>query len=173
MEWILFKNLGLAPLAPLVSIVLALALTAFPAAAQEGTPVRVDKVISEPLSQTVPVIGRLVARQAGLVAARINGPVMEFKVEVGDRVTQDQIIALLDPVNLAARRDMAARASPSNDRIGTVRASKGVVGARGNVAGNSSRRPKPSMYTRSMQLLARSCSAIRSRSANPAAPSIS
>ncbi len=108
MEQILFRIRFLARLAPQFALALALMLTAIPAVAQEGTPVRVDKVISEPLSQTVPVIGRLVARQAGVVAARINGPVMEFQVEVGDRVSQNQIIALLDPVNLAARRDMAA-----------------------------------------------------------------
>ena len=68
---------------------------------------RVDPVIREPLSQTIPVIGRLVARQAGLVAARINGPVSAFEVEIGDRVKQGDVIARLDPVNLEARRDMA------------------------------------------------------------------
>ncbi|MDP6787198.1 MAG: hypothetical protein QGI13_08750, partial [Rhodospirillales bacterium] len=49
-----------------------LVLAAAPAAAQGGraTPVGVDAVRSEPLEQTVPVIGRLVARQSGVVAAR-------------------------------------------------------------------------------------------------------
>ena len=78
-----------------------------PLSAQEGLPVRVDAVIREPLSQTIPVIGRLVARQAGLVAARINGPISSFEVEVGDRVKEGEVIARLDPVNLEARRDMA------------------------------------------------------------------
>ena len=39
--------------------------------------VRVDAVRSEPLSQTIPVIGRLVARQAGVVAALTRGGVLE------------------------------------------------------------------------------------------------
>ena len=44
--------------------------------------VRVDAVISEPLSQTYPVIGRLVAQRTGDVAARINGAVVEMNVSV-------------------------------------------------------------------------------------------
>ncbi|RMD62846.1 MAG: efflux RND transporter periplasmic adaptor subunit [Alphaproteobacteria bacterium] len=82
------------------------------AAAQEqqvqGTPVRVDAVVRMPLSQTVPVIGRLVAQRIGPVAARIGGPVAEFRVEVGDRVETGQIIARLDDAVLRAERDIAA-----------------------------------------------------------------
>ena len=83
---------------------LAVALTVFPAdpsfAAEKGkTPpamkVGVDAVISQPLEQTVPVIGRFVARQTGVVAARIIGPVGEFRVEVGDRVKAGDVIAAL------------------------------------------------------------------------------
>jgi len=81
---------------------------AWPAAAQDTQVVGVDKVITEPLSQTVPVIGRLVARQSGVVAARINGPVKEFHVDVGDRVQADQIIATLDRAALQAQRDLRA-----------------------------------------------------------------
>ena len=54
-----------------------------------------DAVISEPINQTVPVIGRFVARQAGVVAARINGPVAKIRAEVGDRVKAGDIIAVL------------------------------------------------------------------------------
>ncbi len=57
--------------------------------------VGVDAVISQPLKQTVPVIGRFVARQTGVVAARINGPVGKFQVEVGDRVKTGDVIAVL------------------------------------------------------------------------------
>ena len=42
-------------------------------AQQDGAPVRTDAVRSEPLTQTVPVIGRLVAQQRGSVAARVGG----------------------------------------------------------------------------------------------------
>ena len=85
------------------------ALAAGPAFAQaDAMRVRVDTVKRVPLSQTVPVIGRLVARQAGVVAARINGPVEAFEVEVGDRVEAGQVIATLDAAALVARRDLYA-----------------------------------------------------------------
>ncbi len=78
----------------------ALAAFSFPAPAAEKKPqpstqVGVDVVITEPLRQTVPVIGRFVARQTGVVAARINGPVGVFRVEVGDRVEKGDVIAVL------------------------------------------------------------------------------
>lgn len=88
---------------------LAAAMAPQPAfAQQEASPVRVDAVRSEPLNQTVPVVGRLVARQAGSVAAHISGPIQEFRVEVGDRVAAGDIIAVLDDTSISAERDMAA-----------------------------------------------------------------
>lgn len=77
-------------------------------AQQRASLVRVDSVRSEPLSQTVPVVGRLVARQAGSVAAQISGPISQFRVEVGDRVAAGDIIAMLDDASMGAERDMAA-----------------------------------------------------------------
>ncbi|MCG8361213.1 MAG: efflux RND transporter periplasmic adaptor subunit [Kiloniellales bacterium] len=98
---------GLCALPPL--IVLALTLALGPASGQEnGTRVRVDAVTTEPLDQTVSVIGRLVARQAGVVAARINGPIEEFLVEVGDRVEAGDVVAVLNRDLLTSRRDLAA-----------------------------------------------------------------
>lgn len=70
--------------------------------------VRVDTVRQVALVQTVPVIGRLVAQQAGDVSARINGPVKSFEIQVGDRVTADQVIAVLDASAIQARRDLYA-----------------------------------------------------------------
>lgn len=58
--------------------------------------VGVDKVIQEELKQTIPVIGRFVAAQAGVVAARTAGPIAEFKVMVGDRVKPGDVLAVLD-----------------------------------------------------------------------------
>jgi RND family efflux transporter MFP subunit len=81
-----------------------------PASAQEQSLVRVDAVRTEPLSQTVQVIGRLVARQAGEVSARIEGPVETFYVDVGDRVRKGAAIADLNDAILAARRDLATGA---------------------------------------------------------------
>ncbi len=83
-----------------------------PVVAQEEVPaaVKVDAVRSEPLSQTVPVIGRLVARQAGAVAARIGGPIIEFRVQVGDRVSVGDVLAILDDATMRAERELATAA---------------------------------------------------------------
>ena len=88
------------------AVAAAVALAAFsaPSPALEKKPqtpsqppaqVGVDAVITEPLRQTVPVIGRFVARQTGVVAARVSGPVGEIRVEVGDRVKAGDVIAVL------------------------------------------------------------------------------
>ena len=68
--------------------------------------VGVDAVISQSLEQTVPVIGRFVARRTGVVAARINGPVGEFRVEVGDRVKAGDVIAVLVDDTLKWRHEL-------------------------------------------------------------------
>lgn len=84
-------------------------LQAGPAAAQaEAMLVRVDTVRQVPLTQTVPVLGRLVAQRRGEVAARINGPIKDFLVEVGDRVRADQVLAVLHADSLQATRDLYA-----------------------------------------------------------------
>ena len=85
--------------------------------------VRVDAVISEPLSQTYPVLGRLVALRAGDVAARINGAVVEMNAEVGNRVKKGDVIAALAPERLVAERDKY-NAALANRRamVGTAKA---------------------------------------------------
>ena len=67
--------------------------------------VAVDHVISEPLSQTVPVLGRIIFDQYGPVSARIRGPVNKMLVDVGDRVERGTVIALLDIERLSLTRD--------------------------------------------------------------------
>ncbi len=79
-----------------------------PAQAQDASLVRVDLAKNESLSQTVPVLGRLVARQAGDVAARIAGPIEAYRIDVGDRVERDQIIAIINEASHQAERDLAA-----------------------------------------------------------------
>lgn len=73
---------------------------------QPATPVGVDMVIEEPLHQTVPVLGRLVATRSGIVAARTGGPIGEFKPRVGDRVQEGDIIATLVRDALEAKRQL-------------------------------------------------------------------
>ena len=79
-----------------------------PAARSGGPPprsVRVDAVVTEPLSQTVPVMGRLVSLRAGDVAARINGAMSDINAEIGDRVKKGDVIATLARERLTAARD--------------------------------------------------------------------
>ncbi len=63
-------------------------------AARPPMQVAVDAVIRQPLKQTVPVIGRVVARIT-VIAARINGPIGKVPVDVGDRVKAGDVIAVL------------------------------------------------------------------------------
>lgn len=104
--------------------VLALAV-ALPAVAQENRPadVRVDAVKTEPFSQTVPILGRLVAAQRGEVAARVAAAVEALEVQVGDRVKAGDAIALLDRARLKARAEFArARVSAAEAQIAADRA---------------------------------------------------
>ena len=77
-------------------------------AQQPPAVVSVDEVRMEAMAQTVPVIGRLVARRSGEVAARTAGPVAALHVSVGDRVEAGDSIAVLDTVRLRAERDRLA-----------------------------------------------------------------
>lgn len=100
-------------------------MAALPAAAQNSfaTPVGVDEVRREPLSQTVPVIGRLVARQAGVVAARARGPVAEIRVDVGDKVDKGAVIAVLVADRLHWERQLrAAQVAESEAALTTAKA---------------------------------------------------
>jgi len=97
------------PALVLLAFIVSAPVTSVPAAAQQGpAKVQVDTVRKEALSQTVPVIGRLVAQQAGSVAARISGPIYEFRVQVGDHVKAGDVIAVLDDSIMASERDVAA-----------------------------------------------------------------
>ncbi len=73
-----------------------------------ATVVRVDTVVSGPLRQTVPVLGRFVARQSGAVAALVGGPVSEVLVEVGDRVRKGDVLARQDTEFATGTRDLRA-----------------------------------------------------------------
>jgi RND family efflux transporter MFP subunit len=118
-----------APLALALAIFCAPIWSAASAAAQEDQMiVRVDRVRVEPLAQKVPVLGRLVARQAGVVAARIDGPVETFHVEVGDRVEAGQVIAELNRTYLqAVRNSTAAKLAKSKAELATANAELGLA----------------------------------------------
>ncbi|MEE9479188.1 MAG: biotin/lipoyl-binding protein, partial [Kiloniellales bacterium] len=106
-----------------LGLMAALAAPGQVSAQQGGALVRVDRVVSQPLSQTVPVLGRLVPRQAGLVSAQVEAAVESFQVEVGDRVTAGQVLAVLDAASLKARRDQEAGGlREANARLSTSKA---------------------------------------------------
>lgn len=93
-----------------------------PAAAQSqgAAGVHVDSVREVPLTQSAPVIGRLVATQSGVVAARVAAPIEAFLVEVGDRVERGETMAVLDDEVLSAQRAQAAAAlSEANAQLAT------------------------------------------------------
>ena len=102
-------------------------LAPVPVSAQKGRPadVGVDAVVSQPLEQTVPVIGRLVARQSGVVAARTRGPVAELRVEVGDRVDEGQVLAVL--VTDRPRIERQLRAAEVAEEVAAVKTANAQI----------------------------------------------
>ncbi|MCP4330289.1 MAG: efflux RND transporter periplasmic adaptor subunit [Alphaproteobacteria bacterium] len=95
----------------LLCVLVALLVTAAPIAhaqEMEAAVIKVDPVRTEPLAQTAPIIGRLVALQSGVIAARAEGPILEVLVEVGDRVGQGDVLAVLDTEQLVLDRDLRA-----------------------------------------------------------------
>lgn len=86
-------------------------------------PVVLDTVIEESIGQTTPVIGRIVARQSGSVAARVSGAVVEMRVDVGDRVELGDIIATIDRERMQLERDRyAAIVTQQNANLTAARA---------------------------------------------------
>jgi len=160
----------MARVASLLALVLTLGTAAGATFGQnDSARVRVDAVKTEPLDQTVPVIGRLVARQAGVVSTRINGPVERFLVEVGDRVEEGDVIAVLTKDSLEARRDLAAsQLAEAKAQISTKQASlklarqeaKRIEGLKSSAAFNQSR------YEDAQQEVARAQAEVAEAEAN-------
>lgn len=97
-----------------LAYVVALAATIFasPALAQDkqgkksGALVGVDVVVKEQARQTIPVIGRLVTQNSGVVSVLINGVVTKLNVDVGDRVQRGDVLATLAPNSLKWAREL-------------------------------------------------------------------
>jgi RND family efflux transporter MFP subunit len=100
-----------------------LTVAAYAQQTMEQAMVIVDPVIRQPFTQTVPILGRLVAKQSGTVGSRIAGSVIEILAQVGDKVTRGQLIALIDnePLKLQKKLALAQRAE-AEARIATARA---------------------------------------------------
>ncbi|RED52504.1 RND family efflux transporter MFP subunit [Aestuariispira insulae] len=106
-------------------------LFAAPALAQgKGFPalVDVDTVISQPLSQTMPVIGRFVARERGVVSSLTAGPVAAVEVEVGERVEAGQVLIRLDDAVITQERNLeAAAVKQSRAELSTAKEALGLA----------------------------------------------
>ncbi|MDD9884275.1 MAG: efflux RND transporter periplasmic adaptor subunit [Gammaproteobacteria bacterium] len=111
---------ALAALATLVCVAAAGGTAAF---AQPAAPVTTDAVLRQSFTQTVPIIGRLVAKQAGAATTRIAGTVDAMRVQVGARVARGQTLATLGPAVLELRLKLArARHAEETAKLKTANA---------------------------------------------------
>ncbi|MEQ9489859.1 MAG: efflux RND transporter periplasmic adaptor subunit [Alphaproteobacteria bacterium] len=115
------------PANSLFAFALIAVVAAFPAYAQDSQPeaslVGVDKVVRQPLSQTTSVIGRLVPRQRGTVAAATNGPVGEVAVAVGDRVSKGDLLVQIRDTRIRETRNLyAAQVGEAQAKVETAEA---------------------------------------------------
>ncbi len=91
--------------------------------AQPAALVVVDGVVEQQYTRTVPVLGRLVAKQSGNVASRIRGTVSEVLVQVGDVVSRGQVLAKMDTTALALHsRQAKSHLAEAESRLRTARA---------------------------------------------------
>jgi RND family efflux transporter MFP subunit len=105
----LFTRLATLKVAILAAVLIIWTAVLAPSVAQtpEAMFVGVEKVRTEPFTQTVPIVGRLVSLRMGDIAARISGPVESILVQVGDHVTKGQRIAVLNAKILLAELNLA------------------------------------------------------------------
>ncbi|MEO9964116.1 MAG: efflux RND transporter periplasmic adaptor subunit [Nisaea sp.] len=74
----------------------------------KASPVEVDKVRDEALTQTAPFSARFVAVQLGPVATRISERIAEISVRAGERVEKGAVLARLSDNRLRAERQLRA-----------------------------------------------------------------
>lgn len=98
------------------------------AADEQATTVGVDKVTMRVMNQIMPVSARLVARQSGVVAARINAPIEEVLVEIGDSVLNNQVLVRLDAARLLHQKELStAELERANAALTTAQAQLNIV----------------------------------------------
>ncbi|MBO6948666.1 MAG: efflux RND transporter periplasmic adaptor subunit [Rhodospirillales bacterium] len=121
------NTFGYRAVAASLAVTLAMAIPAFAQDAKQAPKAKavgMDTVRVEPLRQTVPVIGRFVPHQAGIVAARVAGPVDKYQVEVGDRVKAGDVLAVLvDNAFVWERNRRKADVASARASLDTARAS--------------------------------------------------
>jgi len=114
-----------------VAVIFALgffAMTPSPVAAQQATQVGTDDVLLRSINQTLPVSGRFVALQGGAVAARINAPVADIHIKVGDTVQQGQdLISLVNERLTLQQRLSQAELTRAQAALKTAQAELDIV----------------------------------------------
>jgi len=99
------------------------ACAVFDAPAQPAALVTTDAEVRQTFTQTVPIIGKLVARQSGAATTRIAGTVDSMRVQVGDRVERGQTLATLGTAVLELRVALArARHAEEQAKLRTANA---------------------------------------------------
>lgn len=101
----------------------AMLLCVAPAFAQRAALISVDTVAEQLFAERSPVVGTLVARQGGEVAAQTGGQVAELMVEVGSIVNQGEVLVRLDTRRLKlAHRQAGVRKAEATARLNAARA---------------------------------------------------
>lgn len=111
------------------AVAVAAAIAVAGAYAQPAALVGADAVVVQTFTQTVPIIGKLVAKQSGPATTRIAGVVDTMRVRVGDRVTRGQVLATLGPAALELRLALArARHAEEQAKLKTANAELQLAG---------------------------------------------
>ena len=88
----------------LVSVLSAEQAIAQRPGAGQGMQVLADRVVYRRLTDSLPVIGRIIAGQQGAVASPLAGLVVDILVQDGDRVKPNAVLFRLDTSALKIRR---------------------------------------------------------------------
>lgn len=104
----MLMNLPRVLLCAVLAATLSISTSDLARAQGKASPVEVDKVIEESLTQTAPFTARFVAIQLGPVATRISERVADITVRAGERVEKGAILARLSDNRLQAERQLRA-----------------------------------------------------------------
>ena len=96
---------------------------------QGGALVTTDVVVEQAFTRTVPIVGKLIAKQSGAATTRIAGTVALMHVQVGERVRRGQALAALDTATLELQLALAqARHAEAGARLKTAGAELALAG---------------------------------------------
>jgi len=111
-----------------------------PAAVETPTPVRVERIAPQSVTEARAYTGVVRARYESDLGFRVSGKIIERMVNVGDRVSKDQVLARLDPTDyrlnvesaeaeLGAAKSTLAQAAADEERYEKLLAERHVAPA--------------------------------------------